>query len=544
MASFTTLNPTDKALLTLSGLNLTFAGTGGSGGARAITPQTTGKFYFEVVWTTAAGNDTGCGLAKSTATFAALQSNAANGVINFHGFNIFNNGSNTGINPGRVNAGTTIGVAVDLGGSLVWFTTDGTHWNSTTVANLPSGGTGGISISGITGGNLYPVVLAQNAGDGGTCNFGDSAFVYSVPSGFAGWPVPPPVAQIANRGTKPIFLRIGPSYADEQLSQEWSNAQRLRNFHVNWKINAKQIDVSKALDYDVLAPPDAADVSKFLDYDVLAPPDALDVSKVIDYAVLEFSPVPQLPARGHPILRQIYEWELIDSQKRERPIIGTFSLNASPLITGLAAAAQAGVVIPDVGAITSGQQATAQLGSLIPNVEPNITGQEADTAIGTLGFSQTAVILGQHAAALIGSILSQTGPNAGQSTIAGQQVSAVVGSFTFTQTMQLGSVQATVEIGTVTVNLSTGGLMMTGLESVTIPGFGPLAFVSMRYSDTKGASWRFPVRQPLGNPGAYNTNVQFRQNGIARDRIYDVSWGTAQGTALTGLMVELEESAT
>jgi hypothetical protein len=544
MASFTTLNPADKVNITLSGGNLTFAQAGSNAGARAITPQTTGKFYFEVAWTTATGNDTGCGLAKLTANFGSLQSNAALGVITYHGFGIFVNGSSTGINPGAITAGHTTGVAVDLGGSLIWFTTDGTHWNSTSsTTNNPATGVGGVSISGITGGALYPVVIAQGAGDGGTCNFGDSAFAYSVPSGFAGWPVPVPQPQIANRTQQRITLRIAPSWADDQLAQEWTPALRLRNFHTTWKINAKQIEVAKFLNYPVLSAPDAADVAKFVQYDVLAAPDAADVAKFVNYTVLEFSPVPQLPARSNLVQRLAPEWEEIDNWQRQRPIIGMVSKNAFPPITGLEAAALSGIFPLTTNLV--GLEATAELGPVIPDVEPPITGVEADTAIGTLGFSSSATFLGQHATAQSGNLIGTVGPNTGQSTLTGVQANTQQGRLGFTQTLQISAgVQANTAVGTLAVNISTGGLMMTSMETETIPGFGPPAFVSMRYSDTKGASWRFPVRQPLGNPGSYATNVQFRQNGIARDRIYDVSWGTAQATALTGLMVELEESAT
>lgn len=549
---FTFLNQNDKQATTLASNNLTWTATA-SGGVRAVDPQTTGKFYFEVAWSHATSADSGCGLAKSTATFNGLISNASNGVITYHGFGIFNNGTSTGVNPGAINSGSTVGIAVDLGGSLIWFTLDGTHWNSTSSAtNNPATGVGGVSISGITGGNLYPVVINNAAVEAGTTNFGASAFTYSVPSGFtSGWPGVGPLANLPTPGPITMMQKIGPSYDDDQLSQEWSPLERVRNFRTKWLLNVGRLEISK-----------------FVDYNVLMPPVAVNVSKFVEFVVLNYLPVPQLPTGVSLLRRQASEWDEIDNQKRPAPrawfILG--ASNASPSITGVAATGQVGSLTVTTGSsvAVTGVQATAQtgalgveidkgitgvaatgaVGSLTPDVEPNITGVAATTQIGAFNFGQSTSFIGVQAAALIGDLLVSTGTNTTQANLTGVGATAHVGSFTFAHTNSFEGVQANTEVGTPTVNISAGGLTMTHLTVETVPGFDAPAYVSMRYSNTKGASWSFPVRQPLGAPGNYNTNVQFRQNSASRDRIYDVSWGTGQATALTGLMVELIESET
>jgi len=149
--------------------------------------------------------------------------------------------------------------------------------------------------------------------DAGTCNFGTTSFTYTVPSGFAGWPGPAPVAQQPNKGTIPISQRIAPSYDDEQLAQEWSYNQRVRNYHTTWAINVAQIEVSKFITYDVLSAPDATDVSKFITYVVLEEPDALDVSKFVTYLVLQDVSVPQLPYTPPLLFRQAPQWEELEA---------------------------------------------------------------------------------------------------------------------------------------------------------------------------------------------------------------------------------------
>lgn len=573
---FTFLNQNDKQATTLAANNLTWTATA-SGGVRAVDPQTTGKFYFEVAWSHATSADSGCGLAKLTATYSGLISNASNGVITYHGFGIFNNGTNTGVNPGAINSGSTVGIAVDLTGSLIWYTLDGTHWNSTSsTTNNPSTGVGGVSISGITGGNLYPVVINNAAVEAGTTNFGASAFTYSVPSGFtSGWPGVGPLANLPTPGPITTMQRIGPSYDDDQLSQEWSPLERVRNFRTKWLLNVGQLEVSK-----------------FVDYNVLTPRVAVNVSKFVEFVILNYLPVPQLPTGVNLLRRQASEWEEIDNQTIRRLKISTTTTPAiSVTITGVAATGQVGTFTPwiepgtltgvqatgQVGVVSpavndtigiTGVQATGQVGNLIPEPEGSVSGVEADTAVGSLtplvepgtlsGVSAVtsvgtldvagghAGLTGVQALAQIGNLLTNVSPNRTEGTIIGVQAQGQPGTLHQIEISAGGlvGVQAIGEVGTPRGLVSAGGLTMTSLNVTTSPGVAPQGQVSLRYSDTGGASWGDPIIQPLGATGRTRTVPQWRQLGIARNRVYEISWSTSQATALTGFMVELEESET
>jgi len=65
---------------------------------------------------------------------------------------------------------------------------------------------------------------------------------------------------------------------------------------------------------------------------------------------------------------------------------------------------------------------------------------------------------------------------------------------------------------------------------------GPL--VNLRYSDTRGASWHPYIARNLGPQGVYRTLVQWTRLGLARDRVYEISWNSTQITALLGAWMD------
>lgn len=68
--------------------------------------------------------------------------------------------------------------------------------------------------------------------------------------------------------------------------------------------------------------------------------------------------------------------------------------------------------------------------------------------------------------------------------------------------------------------------------------------VSLRWSDTRGASWGNYIQQSMGAPGEYLKSLQFRRLGMARDRVFELSWSTPIKTALNGAFIEMSASAT
>jgi hypothetical protein len=65
-------------------------------------------------------------------------------------------------------------------------------------------------------------------------------------------------------------------------------------------------------------------------------------------------------------------------------------------------------------------------------------------------------------------------------------------------------------------------------------------YISLRWSDTRGASWNDAMIQSLGLTGEYYTSVLWNRLGIARDRVFELSWSGPMQTALNGAFVEVE----
>lgn len=69
----------------------------------------------------------------------------------------------------------------------------------------------------------------------------------------------------------------------------------------------------------------------------------------------------------------------------------------------------------------------------------------------------------------------------------------------------------------------------------------PAPMVSLRWSDDRGATFGDPVMMPLGKAGEYITSVQWRGLGMARDRVFELSWSAPVKTCLNGAWVDMEE---
>lgn len=62
--------------------------------------------------------------------------------------------------------------------------------------------------------------------------------------------------------------------------------------------------------------------------------------------------------------------------------------------------------------------------------------------------------------------------------------------------------------------------------------------IRLRWSDTRGYSWGNYVSQELGAIGELLTCVQFQRLGMARDRVFELSWSANAKTALSGAFVD------
>jgi hypothetical protein len=181
-----TWNPSLSGDATLSNGNLTLTGNSSSYGITLATvAYAGGKYYAEMTVNAngaSANGDVAVGMGTGSFSITAAYSGQASNTYGYFALTgaWFNNSSQAATIQTSP-AGDIIRVAVDIGNSLIWFSTNGGNWNNSGAAN-PATGTGGISISSI-GGTGELIATVRNSGQL-TANFGASAFIYSVPSGF------------------------------------------------------------------------------------------------------------------------------------------------------------------------------------------------------------------------------------------------------------------------------------------------------------------------------------------------------------------------
>jgi len=68
-------------------------------------------------------------------------------------------------------------------------------------------------------------------------------------------------------------------------------------------------------------------------------------------------------------------------------------------------------------------------------------------------------------------------------------------------------------------------------------------YVSLRWSDNAGKSYGEAVLQTLGETGNYIASMQWNRLGLARDRVYEVSWSAPVKTSIQGAYLEVIKAA-
>jgi hypothetical protein len=174
----------------LSNGNLTVTnpqhGNGLYEGARATVSKSAGKKYFEVKSINVGQGNQLVGIAKAAAplTYPGDDTNGY-GFYSLNGGVYFNDVLQFTANSWGTN--DNIAVAVDFTNLKVWFKKIGQFWNGSGSAD-PATNTGGLTIS---AGTYFPMVGCDGAAvsndDVMTANFGATAFVGTVPTGFSAW---------------------------------------------------------------------------------------------------------------------------------------------------------------------------------------------------------------------------------------------------------------------------------------------------------------------------------------------------------------------
>jgi hypothetical protein len=150
----TTWNPADKAAITLTGGNLIATSDPTlTAGVRSTTAKSAaGKSYMEIKCDTVYPNEA-IGFANSNWAFSGATPGVTGNSIglNVNGNIVYNNIKLGSLASGIIPQGATVGMALDFGAGMVYFTTDGVTWNGGGSAN-PATGVGGYSIANMISG--------------------------------------------------------------------------------------------------------------------------------------------------------------------------------------------------------------------------------------------------------------------------------------------------------------------------------------------------------------------------------------------------------
>jgi hypothetical protein len=92
----------------------------------------------------------------------------------------------------------------------------------------------------------------------------------------------------------------------------------------------------------------------------------------------------------------------------------------------------------------------------------------------------------------------------------------------------------------ITVTPGPNWSVTAGNPVITVAPTPPL--LNLRYSDDRGVSYSDYITTSMGNIGEYLTSPQFTRLGMARDRVYELSWSEPIKTALNAAYILTEEA--
>jgi len=97
--------------------------------------------------------------------------------------------------------------------------------------------------------------------------------------------------------------------------------------------------------------------------------------------------------------------------------------------------------------------------------------------------------------------------------------------------------------GTCTLALRPASLAMDTLACSGPVVRPPGDLIWLSWSDDRGHTFGNPVSQPFGDRGDYLTSLQWQRLGMARDRVFCISWSAPIKTAIQGAWIEVDTSA-
>jgi hypothetical protein len=179
--NYCTWNPLDSAGTPSNGNLLGDTGSTGSKTCVATMAMQSGKYYWEVQYTSGSGSDLLVGIAGDTFSgkgSVVLSNSAVGWSINSFNGNLLNNGSSTAYGV-SFTTNDIISVAYDADTGKVWFAKNGTWMNSGNPATGANPATSSATAP------MRPAICSgTSTTQTANANFGQRPFAYTAPSGF------------------------------------------------------------------------------------------------------------------------------------------------------------------------------------------------------------------------------------------------------------------------------------------------------------------------------------------------------------------------
>jgi len=70
----------------------------------------------------------------------------------------------------------------------------------------------------------------------------------------------------------------------------------------------------------------------------------------------------------------------------------------------------------------------------------------------------------------------------------------------------------------------------------------PSVDLSLDWSDDRGNTYGNPLTLSIGDIGTYLRSLQYQRLGMARDKVFRLSWSVPTDTALMGAWIEVESA--
>lgn len=176
--------------IALSGGNLTATAITGLSAleiSRGLYAKTSGKVYWELLWSNIVGSNADLAIVVMDQTANAGTMGTINSIFWEGDSPVFFNSAGVATID-TLASGDIASVALDIGAKKVWFRKNSGSWIGTAIGD-PAAGTNGIDITGI-GTDLYPGIWVRNGTTIGTvvtARFASADFTLTPPAGYGTW---------------------------------------------------------------------------------------------------------------------------------------------------------------------------------------------------------------------------------------------------------------------------------------------------------------------------------------------------------------------